>query len=192
MEERARRIVETAIELAEKGGFEAVRLRDVAAHSGVALGTLYRHFRSKEELLLGALADQIAQLERLLESMPTLGPTPLQRVTTLFTMATRAMCLRPMLARAVIKAAASGTPEPALKVASFHGSILAMVVAAMRDSHKPVSDPSKDEADVAELLEFVWFSSLVGWAAGLHNEDYVNDRVRTAATLMMAALEKAD
>ncbi len=102
MEERARRIVETAIELAEKGGFEAVRLRDVAAHSGVALGTLYRHFRSKEELLLGALADQIAQLERLLESMPTLGPTPLQRVTTLFTMATRAMCLRPMLARAVI------------------------------------------------------------------------------------------
>ena len=37
MEERAKRIVETAIELAEAGGFEAVRLRDVAAHAGVAL-----------------------------------------------------------------------------------------------------------------------------------------------------------
>ena len=32
-EERARRIVETAVELAEQGGFEAVRLRDVAAHA---------------------------------------------------------------------------------------------------------------------------------------------------------------
>ena len=40
MEARAQRIVETAIELAEKGGFEAVRLRDVAADAGVALGTL--------------------------------------------------------------------------------------------------------------------------------------------------------
>ena len=30
LEERARRIVETAVELAERGGFEAVRLRDVA------------------------------------------------------------------------------------------------------------------------------------------------------------------
>ena len=39
MEDRSRRIVETAIELAERGGFEAVRLRDVAAHAGVALGT---------------------------------------------------------------------------------------------------------------------------------------------------------
>ena len=29
MEERARRIVDAAIELAEQGGFEAVRLRDV-------------------------------------------------------------------------------------------------------------------------------------------------------------------
>ena len=42
LEERARRIIETTIELAEQGGFEAVRLRDVAAHAGVALGTLYR------------------------------------------------------------------------------------------------------------------------------------------------------
>ena len=54
MEEKARRIVESAVELAEKGGFEAVRLREVASHAGVALGTLYRRFRSKEDLLLAA------------------------------------------------------------------------------------------------------------------------------------------
>ena len=44
LEERARRIIETTIELAEQGGFEAVRLRDVAAHAEVAMGTLYRRF----------------------------------------------------------------------------------------------------------------------------------------------------
>ena len=61
-EERARRIVDSAVELAEQGGFEAVRLRDVAAHAGVALGTLYRRFRSKEDLLVAARLD--AEVER--------------------------------------------------------------------------------------------------------------------------------
>ena len=41
MEDREARIIATAVALAEQGGFEAVRLRDVAAHAGVALGTNY-------------------------------------------------------------------------------------------------------------------------------------------------------
>ena len=55
MDERARRIVETAVELAEKDGFQAVRLRDIAAQADVALGTVYRRFKSKEDILLAAL-----------------------------------------------------------------------------------------------------------------------------------------
>ena len=47
---RMRRIVDAAVELAEQGGFEAVRLRDVAERSDVALGTLYKYFRSKEDI----------------------------------------------------------------------------------------------------------------------------------------------
>ena len=54
VEERALRIIETTIDLAEQGGFEAVRLRDVASHAGVAMGTLYRRFHSKEDLLVAA------------------------------------------------------------------------------------------------------------------------------------------
>ena len=44
-----------AVRLAEQGGFEAVRLRDVASHAGVALGTLYRYFGSKDHLMASAL-----------------------------------------------------------------------------------------------------------------------------------------
>ena len=82
MEQRAKRIVMAAIELAEKGGFEGVRLRDVAAHADVALGTLYRRFRSKEELLLGALELQMeAQEQRWTDELPT-GATPADRPLT--------------------------------------------------------------------------------------------------------------
>ena len=55
LDEKAQRIIAAAFELAQTGGFEAVRLRDVAARSDVALGTLYKRFRSKEDILVGAL-----------------------------------------------------------------------------------------------------------------------------------------
>ena len=54
-EDRGRRILKVAVELAERGGFDAVRQREVAAQAGVALGTLYKRFASKEELLMAAL-----------------------------------------------------------------------------------------------------------------------------------------
>ena len=76
MEERSRRIVDAAIELAEQGGFEAVRLRDVAAHANVALGTLYRRFRSKEDLLLAALELQLAAQEHVCAKRRRLVPRP--------------------------------------------------------------------------------------------------------------------
>ena len=55
MEERSLRIIQEAVGLAEKGGFDAVRLRDLAARSGVALGTVYSRFASKEAILVAAL-----------------------------------------------------------------------------------------------------------------------------------------
>ena len=79
MEERSRRIVDSAVELAEQGGFEAVRLRDVASRAGVALGTLYRRFRSKEDLLLAALHQELGDLRERVEHRPPEGDTPLER-----------------------------------------------------------------------------------------------------------------
>jgi acyl-CoA synthetase (AMP-forming)/AMP-acid ligase II len=62
LDERAQRIVDTAIELAAADGFAAVRLRDVAASAGVALGTLYKRFASKEEILVAALEQESEKL----------------------------------------------------------------------------------------------------------------------------------
>src|SRR5215468_12072123 len=74
---RMRRIVDAAVELAEQGGFEAVRLRDVAERSDVALGTLYKYFRSKEDILLFALAEELERLEAAIVARPIEGGTRL-------------------------------------------------------------------------------------------------------------------
>ena len=111
MEERARRIVETAIELAEQGGFEAVRLRDVAAHAGVALGTVYKRFKSKEDILVAALTRDADEFETLMSQHPIPGDSAVQRVGQFFALATTNFLAKPNFARAVLNGMARNYRE---------------------------------------------------------------------------------
>jgi AcrR family transcriptional regulator len=187
---RHRRIVDAVVELAEKGGFEGVRLRDVAEVSEVALGTLYKYFHSKEDILLFALTEELEKLEMALSTHPVDGTSPLARVTRFFERATRGMTYRPRFARAMLRAMASGDVQVASKVAGFHSRMTRLIVAALRG--KPVdlsreldaTTSTEREREVAFILQNVWFAALIGWAGGLHPTRDVAGRVRTAAALM--------
>jgi AcrR family transcriptional regulator len=187
MEERSRRIIEAAIELAEKGGFEAVRLRDVAAHADVALGTVYRRFRSKEDLLLAALDLLVADHERQAAIEPPDGDTPLERVTIFFETITEAICGRPNLARALVRSVASGGPGLTLKVSAFHTRVEDLITAALRgaDGDRVGKPPSDEERRLAYTLLLVWFASLTGWASGLHDPSGIVEHTCIAAELIL-------
>lgn len=205
MNPRARRIVDTAIELAEKGGFEAVRLRDVAAEADVALGTLYRYFRSKEDMLIAALNSEVESLETRIQARPMAGGTARERVDAFFRAGTRGLMRRPRLARAILRAAASGDHELAEKVAAFHSRMSAMILAAMhgqpagasnganvKNGATPASVPvvaREDEIEVAGLLQHIWFSCLIGWAGGLMGQNEVIERMGRATALLTRATE---
>ena len=189
---RMRRIVDTAVDLAEQGGFEAVRLRDVAERSDVALGTLYKYFRSKEDILLFALNEEVDRHENALVTRPETGGTPCQRTVDFFRRSTRALARRPQLARAMVRAMASGETDTVMKLASLQLRIARLVTATLRgeapDLDVPLDQPSgtPTEQAIAQILMNVWFSSLVGWAAGLHPERTVTEHVRTAADLVVS------
>ena len=73
---RRRRVIEATLNLAGQGGFDAVQMRDVAAEAGVALGTVYRYFESKERLLLEANVEQVEELGARLAERPPVGELP--------------------------------------------------------------------------------------------------------------------
>lgn len=188
---RMRRIVDAAVELAEAGGFDAVRLRDVAEQSDVALGTLYKYFRSKEDILLFALNEEIGGLERAISARPIATGSAYERVSELFRRSTRALARRPQFARAVIRAMAVGDPDTATQIAGLQIRITRLVAAALRGVAPELvatggapGDPR--EHAIASTLTQVWFSSLVGWAAGIRTEREVSEQVRTAAALILA------
>ena len=187
VDERTRRIVDTATSLAEKGGFEAVRLRDVAAQAGVALGTLYRRFRSKEDLLLAALELALREHERRFYASPPCGASPLERVDAFFAGLTATLCGRPNLARALVRAIASGAPELTLRVAAFHSRTEGWIATSLRgsDAGASVDPPSERERRLASSLLLVWFASLTGWASGVHDEARIVEQTRVAAALML-------
>src|SRR6476620_6340069 len=77
---RRRRVIDATLELAAGGGFDGVQMRDVAAEAGVALGTVYRYFESKERLLLEANLEQVDALRARISEHPPKGVTPADRV----------------------------------------------------------------------------------------------------------------
>ena len=195
MRDRTDKILDVAIELAEKGGFDNVRQRDVAAAAGVALGTLYKRFRSKEDILCAALDREAEELERRLEKTPVKGDTPLERAANLFTLMTKGLCRKPNYARAVIRAMASGVPETAGKIAAYHGRITGLVIAAMRGvgrltfTDARTAPPTKEETRIALILQQLWFANLVGWSAGLFPQNEIVDHLHDAGGLLFLALE---
>ena len=194
MKGRRNKILDVAVDLAEEGGFDNVRQRDVAANAGVALGTLYKSFRSKEDLLSAALEREAEQLERRMEDNPAKGDTALDRVLNVFQLMTKALTKKPNYARAVLRAMASGVPEVASNIAAYQGRVHGMLIAAMRGvgrlgfTEMTQSPPTEQENTLSFLLQQLWFASLVGWSAGLIDQTAIVEQLRVAGDLLTRGL----
>jgi AcrR family transcriptional regulator len=99
------RLLRSARELIEEGGYGAATVVAIADRTGVASGTLYRHFSSKEELfveLFRSVCDrEVAAMRAAAEGMPAESSHVDALVTVLSTFAARAL-RRPRLAWALI------------------------------------------------------------------------------------------
>ncbi|HUH03790.1 MAG TPA: TetR family transcriptional regulator [Kofleriaceae bacterium] len=187
-------ILDAATALAAEGGFDNVRQRDVAERAGVSLATLYRRYRSKEDLLAAALERKTRAFELTLEARPAAGPGVRERLAELFRRMTAEMLDEPLYARAVIRAVSSGDPQISGRVAAYHGRIAGLVIAAMRgrgsldfmDAHH--QPPTEAEIELASYLMQIWFACMVGWSSGMLDGATVDERVRRAIELLAPPL----
>jgi AcrR family transcriptional regulator len=190
-EDRGRRILKVAVELAERGGFDAVRQRDVAAQAGVALGTLYKRFASKEELLMAALELEVEKFELRLKARPLKGETTVERLTSLFANALTGFVRKPNLGRATIRAATAGPLSPSF--ITYHSMLVGHIVEAIDDEEAFAEGGSPLTAEqkriFALLLLQIWFTSLVGWATGVQDPKSVSRQLRLAADIMLRGLQ---
>jgi hypothetical protein len=85
-----------------------------------------------------------------------------------------------------VRAVATGEPELAQKVAAFHTHLEDLIAAALRgEPLSAAAAPTPEERRLADVLQHVWFSSLIGWSAGLHGQNGIVDDTRAAAELLL-------
>lgn len=111
---RRAKVIEAVIELIAEVGAEAIQMRDVALRSGVALGTVYRYFSSKDHLLAAALEDWQKRLtRRILASRDRTDrdQDPLLGVLDYLQRAQRAFHRNPAMTALMFQTATSADPE---------------------------------------------------------------------------------
>ena len=176
---RRKRVIEAAVALAADGGYEAVQMRDVAEHADVALGTLYRYFPSKDQLLVSALGEWASALERRLAQRPPQGPTPADRVTDVLRRATRALEREPRVTGALVTALSSPDPDAAEAKLEVYDTLRAIISAAIAAESISTTD------DIVRVLGYVWFAALVTWVGGMAEPGRMADELEVAARLLL-------
>ncbi|GLX10187.1 TetR/AcrR family transcriptional regulator [Microbispora sp. NBRC 16548] len=77
------RILASVIELVAEMGYERVRLRDVAKHSGVSIGTLQHYYETRDGLMLAAFAHHTGKIVKGLEEIAARHRDPWDRIRDL-------------------------------------------------------------------------------------------------------------
>jgi AcrR family transcriptional regulator len=186
-EARRRRILRATMQLATKGGLDAVQMREVAELSDVALGTLYRYFPSKIHLLVATMYDQLEQLGDQLRKKPPKGADAGERVTEALMRAFRALQHEPNLAEAMLRALVFADRSVSAEVEAVSTLTTSIIMRAMHEDAEEAREPAAAELAAIRVVELVWHSALLTWLSGRCSINQVRADIETAAKLITGA-----
>lgn len=178
--ERRRRILDSTLSLATKGGYEAVQMRAVAEKADVAVGTLYRYFPSKVHLLVSALAREFHRLDQRTERSSPPGDSAQERMKIVVEMITKSMTREPNLTEAMTRAflfADASVSAEVEQVGYYMDRILARAIAK--------GEPNDVQLSIARVISDVWMSNLVSWLTRRASPADVNARLGLTIDLLL-------
>jgi AcrR family transcriptional regulator len=172
------RLLAVARELIKQGGYGSASVAAIADRAGVAAGTLYRHFVSKEELFLEVFRDVCAGEERAMRAAADdAGPGAVDRLeAVLTTFARRALENRP-LAWALL-----AEPVDQLVDAerlAYRERYATLIASELRTAIDGGEIPEQDVGITAAALVGGCGEALVGPLSSVHRSDQVVGAIQT-------------
>ncbi|WP_193374818.1 TetR family transcriptional regulator [Nocardiopsis baichengensis] len=185
--QRRRRIVQTAAALALRGGVEAMQMRTVAERAGVALGTLYRYFPSKMDLVVAVVTEELDLLESSIERRPPGAPTAAGRAVDVLMRATRGLMREPELADALVRSLIMA--EVKTELGRRITDLLWRV--AQGEGEEAPAEPDRDAPAyvLAGSLASVWIFELLEILKGHRDVEQVQERLTVTAERLMPGLQ---
>jgi AcrR family transcriptional regulator len=198
---RRRRVLDAVIDLVAAGRLDEMGMKEVAERSGVALGTIYRYFSSRDHLAAAALADWAGALAgrsagegegegdgrgaggRRVEGDGEGGGSKADRLVVVLRRGVRAYERQPHFARLLVLAATSTDPHAGECYARMGASVYGTLGAAL-DGLDPV-----ERTRVLDVVGAVWYQALIDWVNDRKTIAEVYDAVESAARLVLAGPE---
>jgi TetR/AcrR family transcriptional regulator, cholesterol catabolism regulator len=178
-EARRRSILNAGAQLAGRGGFEAVQMREVAEAAGVALGTLYRYFPSKIHLLVAIMQDRLQHLHSTLRKRPPAGDDAAQRVAETLLRAFRSLQREPHLTDAMVRALTFADRGVSPEADTVSRLTTAIILEAMGQEN-----PTPQQLAVVRVIEHTWHSALITWLSGRASTAQVRTDIETVCRLL--------
>ena len=159
---KRQKLLDAALLLFQKHGYDATSIEDIAQQSGVAVGGVYQHFRSKRQVLLVLMDGLLQELSKM-----DLQLGPVANIVTLTPIVRRALSVDWAYAgayRAWREAILQDAALSALnrQVTDWTRTCLVEVLKGMQQL--PGARPNLDTATMAWVLD-LWFWQLAGTPA---------------------------
>lgn len=177
---RRERIMQAAIALVMSEGYDGLQMRHVAAAAQVSTRTLYRHFPSKEHLVLASMVLRGDVMERFLGNGQRPGRTPAQRVRQTLATSTEALQAVPALTAGMFKALVSGQTSIIPILSQFRDTMITAIAVAIRPS-----GPTESDIRIARALQRVWLTALLAWSSGIETPESVNQAIDETIALLL-------
>ncbi|MFC1411307.1 TetR/AcrR family transcriptional regulator [Streptacidiphilus sp. N1-12] len=161
--ERRKHLIRAAIDLVAEIGVERVQMKQVSERSGVALGTTYRYFSSKDHLLAAAVSDWRGMLMSDLAAELRATSAPLggtERVVRFVHRGMRAFQRQPHLAHLLVAVTVSTDPFASEAVDAMANAGRASLLAVMPEV------PLAARSVLPHIIDSAWQSELVAWVTG--------------------------
>jgi AcrR family transcriptional regulator len=175
--ERRDRIVRAAVRLMVDVDYHKIQVREVADEAGVALGTLYRYFTSKDHLFACALVEWASGFESRIErAAPN---STLDRVKEVYRLAARAFEREPRVFDVIVQLTGSKDADTTTEFTAFSQGTTEAFASAL--AHIP--PPDRD--DIVAVMSAVLTESLRSWRRDMITLPEVYRRIARAAELIL-------
>ena len=172
------RILDAAVELATRHGYDGLEMRELAAAAGVSPATLYQYYGSKDEVLVGALVESgVRTTEAVGRRSAAAGSSLDERLGAAFARVVRAHEQRPLLYAAMFRAYLAGPPGRGADAGESPWTGRSWLDEA-------VDDDVADRDALVEALEQLVLAGLVSLVTGTPPAE-VTARFRRGVTLLV-------
>src|SRR5580704_11780180 len=181
---RRAQLIEAVIDLVREVGPGVIQMRDVAERSGIALGTVYRYFSSKEHLLAVAVCDWQERLTRRV-LMPRAGEEAeegedlTERVLSYVRKEVRGFARNPKLAELMVQVHVSSDPfarDALARMAAINDQVMEKLL---------VGVPPERAEVVKSALGAILMNSLVYWVTGRGSLAEMTNTVESVTRLVL-------